>query len=95
LLIGSANRDPRQFAGAGADADADALDIARAENKHIGFGHGIHFCLGAPLARLEARIALGTLVRRLANVRLANDDIEWRDNFSVRGPVSLPLAFTA
>jgi hypothetical protein len=87
LLTGSANRDPRQF------PNPDGLDLGRADNKHVGFGYGIHFCLGAPLARMEARIALGALVGRLRNVQLAMDEIVWRDNFSVRGPVALPLTF--
>ena len=87
LLTGAANRDPRYF------AQPDVLDLGRADNKHVGFGHGIHFCLGAPLARIEARIALSTLVQKLRNVHLVSREIAWRDNFSVRGPVSLPLVF--
>jgi cytochrome P450 len=54
--IGSANRDPAQF------ANAESLDIERSPNRHLGFGNGIHYCLGAPLARLEAKIALGSLL---------------------------------
>jgi cytochrome P450 len=89
LLAGSANRDPAHF------ADPDALDLTRKDNKHIGFGHGIHFCLGAPLARIEARIAFAQLTQRLPKLRLATNanELEWRDNFSVRGLVSLPLEF--
>jgi len=87
LLTGSANRDELQF------AEPDVLDVARKDNKHIGFGYGIHFCLGAPLARIEAKIAFGTLLKRLPNLNLTTDQLEWRDNFSVRGVLSLPLAF--
>jgi cytochrome P450 len=87
LLTGSANRDPTHF------ADPDTLDLTRKDNKHIGFGHGIHFCLGAPLARIEGRIAFAQITQRLSNLRLATNELEWRDNFSVRGLLSLPLVF--
>ena len=88
LLTGSANRDASQF------AQPDQLDLGRKENKHIGFGYGIHFCIGAPLARIEGRIAFAALLRRLPELRLAcdMDVLEWRDNFSVRGLTALPLA---
>lgn len=93
LLTGSANRDPQQF------AQADVLDITRTDNKHVSFGYGIHFCLGAPLARMEARVVFNALFKRLPNLRLADginaDDLQWRDNFSVRGLVKLPLVFDA
>jgi cytochrome P450 len=87
LLTGSANRDPSFF------KDPDVLDLTRKDNTHIGFGHGIHFCLGAPLARIEARIAFAQVSQRLTNLRLAPGDLEWRDNFSVRGPVSMAMLF--
>ena len=61
--IGSANRDEEQFPNAG------QFDIRRSPNRHVAFGHGIHFCLGAPLARLEAKIALGIMLERLPNMR--------------------------
>src|SRR5206468_2110223 len=67
-MIGSANRDSKQF------PDAGRFDIARDPNPHIAFGHGIHFCLGAPLSRLEARIALADLLGRLPGFALASDE---------------------
>jgi cytochrome P450 len=87
-MIGSANRDPRHF------TDADRFDITRDPNPHIAFGHGIHFCLGAPLARLEARIALADLVQRLKGLTLASTEPwEPRKAFHVHGPNSLPIRF--
>lgn len=78
LLLGSANRDPQRF------VQPDALDITRADNAHVSFGGGIHFCVGAPLARLELDIALGTLVRRVPNLRLAEQP-EYRDAYHFHG----------
>lgn len=89
-LIGAANRDPAAF------ADPDRFDIARTNNKHLtnlAFGHGIHFCLGAALARLEGQCAIGTLVRRLPALQLRTETPEWRDAFTLRGLRSLPVAF--
>lgn len=87
LMIGAANRDPAQF------SEPDRFDIGRRENRHLSFSHGAHFCLGAPLARLEGQIALGTIVRRLPDLRLATDTIEWRDNYTLRGARALPVEF--
>jgi cytochrome P450 len=87
-LIGSANRDPKQF------RDADRFDIARDPNPHIAFGHGIHACLGAPLARLEARIALTDFLGRVEHFELAsNEPWEPRKALSVHGPSRLPIRF--
>jgi cytochrome P450 len=87
-VVGSANRDPRQF------PDADRFDIARDPNPHLAFGHGLHFCLGAPLARLEARIALGDLLERLKGLELAgNEPWEPRKALHVHGPARLPIRF--
>ena len=88
-MAGSANRDDVQF------PDADVLDLCRAENRHVGFGRGPHFCLGAPLARLETEIALETLLRRLPNLRLAiaDDDLYWRPIPLFRSLASLPVAW--
>ncbi|MEU6996437.1 cytochrome P450 [Streptomyces sp. NPDC046465] len=70
---------------------ADELDLDRAKNPHIAFGHGVHHCLGAPLARVELQVALGTLTRRLPNLRLAipADEVPWRRDRVVRGPSEL------
>lgn len=87
-MIGSANRDPGQF------RDPDCFDITRASNPHVAFGHGIHFCLGAYLSRLEARIALTDLLERVRGFELASDE-PWtpRKALHVHGPASLPLRF--
>jgi cytochrome P450 len=87
-MIGSANRDERQF------ADADRFDITRDPNPHLAFGQGIHACLGAPLARLEARIALADIFSRLKNLAIATDE-PWppRKAMNVFGPTSLPIRF--
>jgi cytochrome P450 len=85
--IGAANRDPAQF------PDPDRLDITRLENDHIAFGFGMHFCLGAPLARIEAQIALGTLLRRMPRLALATVTPRWRESSTLRGLKALPLTF--
>jgi cytochrome P450 len=85
-MIGSANRDSGQFPQAG------RFDIERAPNPHIAFGHGIHFCLGAPLARLEARIALTDLLERVKGFDSASDEPwEPRQALNVHGPARLPI----
>src|SRR5882762_1655310 len=86
-FIGAADRDPAQF------PEPDRLDIGRADNRHIAFGWGIHFCLGAPLARIEGQIAIGTLVGRLPKLTLATDRPEYRQSLTLRGLKSLPVAF--
>ena len=88
-VIGSANRDANYF------DNPDSLDITRKNNKHLAFGHGAHFCLGASLARLEGQIAISTLVQRMPNLRLiiAPDQIRWRGTFVLRGLESLPVSF--
>ena len=89
-MIGSANRDPNQF------PDAGRFDIARDPNPHIAFGHGIHACLGAPLARLETRIALADFLDKVPGFTLASDEPwEPRKAFGVHGPSRLPIRFTA
>jgi cytochrome P450 len=87
ILLGAANRDPAQF------PDPDRLDVARTDNRHIAFGFGIHFCLGAPLARLEAQIAFATLLRRAPRLALATATSQWRDSQVLRGLTALPVTF--
>ena len=86
LLLGAANRDPERF------PDPDAIEPARAPNPHVSFGAGIHFCLGAPLARLELEVALPILFRRLPGLRLAGRPRQ-RDSFHFRGLETLPAAW--
>jgi cytochrome P450 PksS len=87
-VIGSANRDETVF------DSPDTLDITREENRHLSFGHGIHFCLGAPLARLEAQIAINTLLQRMPNLHLkvAPHALRWRPSLILRGLEALPVA---
>lgn len=86
-VIGAANRDPAQF------PDPDRFDISRTPNQHLSFGHGIHFCLGMPLARMEAQIAFTTLLRRCPGMVLATDTITRRGGITLRGPAELPVTF--
>jgi cytochrome P450 len=86
-FIGAADRDPAQF------PDPDRLDIGRSDNRHIAFGWGIHFCLGAPLARVEGQIAINTLVQRLPKLALATDTPQFRESLTLRGLTSLPVQF--
>jgi pimeloyl-[acyl-carrier protein] synthase len=86
-FIGAADRDPAQF------PDPDRLDLGRADNRHIAFGWGIHFCLGAPLARVEGQIAIDTLVRRLPRLALVGDEPEHRQSLTLRGLTALPVTF--
>ncbi len=83
-LLGAANHDPAQF------SDPETLDLSRTPNNHVAFGRGIHFCLGAPLARLEGQIAIGALVRRFPNLSLAGEPVR-RNQITLRGLVTLPV----
>jgi pimeloyl-[acyl-carrier protein] synthase len=85
-LLGAANRDPAQF------PEPDRLDLARNPNAHVAFGRGIHFCLGAPLARVEAQIAIGALVRRFPHLEQSGPPTR-RDQITLRGLKSLPLSY--
>jgi len=86
-MLAAADRDPAVF------ADPDTLDITRQENRHIAFGYGIHFCLGAPLARAEAQIAFATMLRRLPELRLDAGEPQWSGTFILRGLKSLPVTW--
>jgi cytochrome P450 len=88
ILLASANRDPERF------PDPDRLDISRAENHHLSFGHGIHYCVGAPLARVEAEIALGTLVQRFPDMRLLTEAPAYKENIILRGLAALPVGLS-
>jgi cytochrome P450 len=88
LMTGAANRDESHF------DDAEQLDIRRKPNRHLTFGLGIHFCLGAALARLEARVAFSTLFERFGHITLAQDSINYHPNIAFRGLVSLPVVLS-
>jgi cytochrome P450 len=87
LLLAAANHDPEVF------ASPHRLDVARAENRHLAFGHGPHFCLGAPLARLEAEIGMGALLARFPKLRGDGAAVQYRPSVLLRGPLALPLRF--
>ncbi len=86
VAVGAANRDALRFTEAG------KLDVQRESNGHLGFGHGAHHCLGAPLARLELQEALRALILRMPGLRLAGD-IVWKTEMLVRGPRSMPVGW--
>ncbi|MFI0221249.1 cytochrome P450 [Streptomyces lydicus] len=86
VAVGAANRDALRFDRPG------TLDIARSGNQHLGFGHGVHHCLGAPLARLELQEALGALLTRFPKLHVAGD-VEWKSQMLVRGPRVLPVGW--
>jgi cytochrome P450 len=87
LLIGAANRDPAQF------SEPDQLDLDRPNaSQQLSFGAGIHYCVGAPLARLEAQVALAELVRRLPRLGLLDTHPRWRPTFGLRALEALPVA---
>jgi cytochrome P450 len=85
-FIGAADRDPAQF------PDPDRLDLGRTDNRHIAFGWGIHFCIGAPLARVEGQIALNTLLKRQPKLALGGTP-QHRQSLTLRGLTTLPVAF--
>jgi pimeloyl-[acyl-carrier protein] synthase len=87
-VLGAANRDPAQF------TDPEQFDPRRHPNPHLGFGYGPHYCIGAQLARIEAKIAIETLLRRLEGLELATDVPQWRPAFGVRSLATLPVRFS-
>jgi len=86
LLIGAGNRDPERF------PNPDRLDLSRQDVRPLSFGHGLHHCLGAQLARLESQIAFEALLTRLPDLRFGRDEIVWGKNVVLRGPRVLPVA---
>ncbi|WP_354382985.1 cytochrome P450 [Streptomyces sp. PvR034] len=90
VVLAAADRDPARF------DDPDALDLSRSDNQHLGYGHGIHYCIGAPLARLEGQTALATLLTRLPDLELAvpPEELRWRGGLIMRGLRTLPVRFT-
>jgi pimeloyl-[acyl-carrier protein] synthase len=86
-VFAAANRDPDRF------PDPDKLDLRRTDNRHVAFAWGSHYCFGAPLARMEGQIAFETLLRRLPNLRLEPQQMEWRENLGLRGLKSLFVLF--
>lgn len=87
MMFGAANRDPEQF------PVPDQLDVTRHGIHHMAFGHGIHACFGAPLARLEGRVALATLLQRLPLLRTATESLEYQPTLGLRALKALPLVF--
>jgi len=86
-ILAAANRDPLHF------LEPDRFDIQRAQDRHVAFGYGIHFCLGAPLARLEGAVALEALFRRLPEMQLDDSPLSWRHDIAIRSLNSLPVTF--
>lgn len=86
-ILAAANRDPQVF------ADPDRFDIHRRNLKHVAFGHGIHYCLGAPLARFEAALSIGILLQRFPRLELATDALTWKRDVAIRSLNALPVAF--
>jgi len=88
-VMGAANRDPERF------HNPDRVDVGRKDNRHLAFGGGGHSCFGAPLARIEGQIALGTMLRRLRNITFNPASLIWRQNQGLRGLETLRIAFEA
>jgi len=87
LLYASGNRDARRF------ADPDRLDLTRTDNPHLTFGLGIHYCIGAPLARVELQTSFQTLLKRLPGIRIAREPVEYTGGFVIRGHKAMPVDF--
>jgi len=89
MFIGAANRDPEQF------PEPDRLDITRDPNRHVAFGHGIHSCLGGPLARVEGQIAISTILERFPEMRLISEELEWEHLVAIRKLKALRVSLEA
>ncbi|WP_368908340.1 cytochrome P450, partial [Bacillus wiedmannii] len=89
IALASANRDEAVF------ENPEVFDITRENNRHIAFGHGSHFCLGAPLAKLEAKIAITTLFKRMPELQIKGnrEEMKWQGNYLMRSLEELPLNF--
>lgn len=87
ILFGAANRDPEQFSG------PDEFDISRADNHHLGFGEGIHTCVGRALGRIEGKVAITQLLQRMPQLRLKTEGVRWGKATGIRGLASLPVCF--
>lgn len=87
LMLGAANRDLQQF------HEPDRLNINRRDNRHLAFGHNVHYCIGAGIARIEAQIVFETILRRLPNIQLDSKPLEWQENFSMHGLKALHVTF--
>jgi cytochrome P450 len=87
VVMAAGNRDPERF------PDPDRLDLERQDNRHLAFGWAAHFCFGAPLARMEGRIAFKALLGRLPGLALGEGALEWRENLGLRGLKALPVTF--
>jgi cytochrome P450 len=88
-LIGAANRDPTVF------PDPDRLDVTRERLRPLSFGGGIHFCIGAQLARIEAEVVFSTLLDRMPDMKLESETPRWRESFTLRGLTTLPVSWTS
>lgn len=88
VSLGAANRDPAEF------PEPDRLDLTRSENRHLAFADGIHYCLGASLARVQGQIAINTLVQQLPDLKIHSDKLEWLEKIALRGLKALPVIFT-
>ena len=86
-VMGAANRDPERF------AEPDRLDLGRQDNRHVAFAWAVHFCFGAPLARIEGQVALEAVLRCMPGLRLAGGPLQWRENLGLRGLTALPVKF--
>jgi cytochrome P450 len=86
LLVASGNHDPDEF------DDPEAFDVGRSSNNHLGFGFGIHHCLGAPLARMETQVALTSLTQRAPDLALDTEKVVYKTNVVLRGMEALPVS---